>query len=331
MAAKINAGNDVRRGDLFFINPFEIQVSEDLRGRRLPPPDDAIIEMACSLLDHGQQTPVNARRVKDNRLSLVAGFTRTAAARLIRDGFTDPDGNERRDANFALQVKVKDCNDREAFVANVIENARRNATSAMDDAHNQARLRDYGMTDTEIGKLYGERTGARVSRLAKLLRLNDDAQRLVHDGGLSVDAALTMLDMPEQARAAVVEKARNGEKVTGADVKRQVREHHLRDEPSDDGAATGQPMGAKAKTPKVPLTIKEVRAFFERLAEATDSVEDPTWIAGVQAFARDVGKWLEGKRSDKALCKSLNTLLAGTPEKEVEETVDKSIDEIFGE
>ena len=330
MATRINAGENVRRGDLFFINPYEIIVSEELRGRHLPPTEDQIIEMACSLLDHGQLQPVNARRVKDQRLSLTAGFTRTAAARMIRDGFIDPDGNERKDEAFVLQVKIKDCNDREAFTANVIENARRNATSAMDDAHNQNKLRDYGMTDTEIGRLYGERSGARVSRLAKLLRLNDEAQLLVHQGALSVDAALVVLDLPDAEQKKVVEKAAAGEKVTGADVKRQVREHHLRDQheaestdgdedgdsSSDGGSKKPQAMAPSGKTPKLPLSIKEVRQFFETLSTSDDSVEEAVWIPAVQKFAKDVQSWLAGKKSDKAMCRAIGKLLAGTPEKE---------------
>lgn len=319
MATRINAGENVRRGDLFFIDPYEIIVSEELRGRHLPPTEDQIIEMACSLLEHGQLQPVNARRVKDQRLSLTAGFTRTAAARMIREGFTDPDGNERKDEAFVLQVKIKDCNDREAFTANVIENARRNATSPMDDAHNQNKLRDYGMTDTEIGKLYGERNSARVSRLAKLLRLNDEAQLLVHQGALSVDAALAVLDLPDEEQKKAVAKASSGEKVTGAEVKRQVREHHLRDqheaEPTGDGKEP-QAMVPSGKTPKLPLSIKEVRSFFETLATADDSVEEAVWIHAVQKFAKDVQSWLAGKKSDKAMCKAIGKLLAGTPEKD---------------
>lgn len=318
MATRIDAGQNVRRGDLFFIDPYEITVSEDLRGRHLPPTEDQIIEMACSLLEHGQLQPVNARRDGKSRLILTLGFTRTAAARLIRDGFTDQDGNERKDPEFALQVKVSDCSDQQAFTRNVIENARRNNTTPMDDAHNQDRLRGYWMADSEIGKLYGERNGTRVSRLAKLLRLNEEAQLLVHQGALSVDAALAVLDLPDKEQKAAVAKAASGEKVTGADVKRQVREHHLRDQheaESTDGPAPK----ATGKSPKLPLTIKEVRAFFEELATAEDSMEDPAWIPGVQQFAKDVGAWLAGKKSDKAMRKALGKLLAGTPEKDADE------------
>jgi ParB-like chromosome segregation protein Spo0J len=312
VATKINAGGTEKRGDLWFVDPYQVQVSEELRGRRRPPADDAIIEMACSLLEHGQLQPVLTRRDGQGRLVLTLGFTRTAAARLIRDGFTDPDGTERRDERFMLKAAVSDCSDQQAFTRNVIENARRNATSDMDDAHNQERLRGYGMTDVEIGRLYGARDGARVSRIRKLLRLNDDAQLLVHQGQLSVDAALTMLDMPEPARKAAVEKAKSGEKVTGADVKRQVREHHLRDEPSD--GATPEPMAPSGKAPKTPLSIREIRKFFEDLAVATDSVDDPAWIPAVQRFAKDFGAFLAGTKSEKAARKAISRMLATTPE-----------------
>jgi len=141
----------------------------------------------------------------------------------------------------------------------------------------------------------------------------------VHTGKLSSDAALAALDLPDEDRKAAVEKAAAGEKVTGADVKRQVLEHHLRDqhdaEPTDDGKEP-QAMAPSGKSPKLPLSIKEVRSFFETLTTADDSVEEAAWIPAVQKFAKDVGSWLAGKKSDKSMCKAIGKLLAGTPEKD---------------
>ena len=138
-------------------------------------------------------------------------------------------------------------------------------------------------------------------------------------GGGGNETTGAAVEAEEKARKKAVAKASSGEKVTGADVRKQVREHHLRDqheaEPTGDGKAP-QAMAPSGKTPKLPLSIKEVRSFFETLAAAEDSVEEAVWIPSIQKFAKDVGAWLAGKKSDKAMCKAVGKLLAGTPEKD---------------
>src|SRR4051812_22350646 len=108
MAVKINTGDsEYTRQDYFFVDPFEVIVKEELRGRRKPPTEEAIIDMATSMNDHGQQQPVQVRKADNNRIMLNLGFTRTAAARLIRTGFVceDEDGGVReiKDEEFKLK------------------------------------------------------------------------------------------------------------------------------------------------------------------------------------------------------------------------------------
>ena len=73
-------------------------------------------------------------------------------------------------------------------------------------------------------------------------------------------------------------------------------------------------MAPSGKAPKTPLSIREVREFFETLSTATGSVEDPTWIPAVQRFAKDFGSFLAGTKSAKAACKAIGRLLAATQE-----------------
>jgi ParB-like chromosome segregation protein Spo0J len=322
MATNINAGSDVKRGDLFWVDPSEIIVREELRGRAAPPSEEKIIAMAESILRETQLQPVKCRRNADKRLVLTAGFTRCAAARLIRDGFTGSDEEFHKQPEFRLQVCISDMPDDQAKLANIAENALRNDTNPIDDAINQEWIRQtLGLSNAEIGRrYYRDKAGVKVGKCARLLTLDKDAQDLVASGDLSVDAALSMLDLPESQRNEIVAlAAKKEQKVTGADVKRQVREHHLRDqhdaEPTDDGKEP-QAMAPSGKSPKLPLSIKEVRSFFETLTTADDSVEEAAWIPAVQKFAKDVQSWLAGKKSDKSMCKAIGKLLAGTPEKD---------------
>ena len=117
MALKIDGGKEgVKRGDLYYVDPFAVIVREELRGRHTPPTDQDVVMRAMSMAEHGQLQPVEARRSDGNKLLLTMGFTRCAAARLIRDGFTGPDGKKHQDKEFRLQVKITDCNDETALM-----------------------------------------------------------------------------------------------------------------------------------------------------------------------------------------------------------------------
>jgi ParB-like chromosome segregation protein Spo0J len=326
MATKINAGDDVKRGDFFWVDPTEVIVREELRGRQKPPTEADIISMAESLMDHGQRQPVECRKIENNRLLLNMGFTRTAAARLIRTGFIGTEGSERRDENFKLKVILSDGNDKDAFIHNIVENAHRNNTTAIDDAYNHNRLREqYGYNDAQITRLYRYDDPNKVGRYRKLLNLNPDVQNLVADGSLAVQAAIDLLDMPEDKHAevlaaATVTKADGTIKVQGSAIRQQVRSHHLNDDGNDDGTddpstdnngnsdATVAKKKAKKKGSKdnsglKPLSMREIRKFFEAQSDSENQV-DP----GIQAFSKSMLAWMAGKVGDKSMGNALNKL-----------------------
>lgn len=322
MATKINAGDDVKRGDFFWVDPTEVIVKEELRGRQKPPTEGDIISMAESLMDHGQRQPVECRKVENNRLLLNMGFTRTAAARLIRTGFIGTEGSERRDENFKLKVILSDGNDKDAFIHNIVENAHRNNTTAIDDAYNHNRLREqYGYNDAQITRLYRYDDPNKVSRYRKLLNLKTDVQNLVADGSLAVQAAIDLLDMPEDKHAevlaaATVTKADGTIKVQGSAIRQQVRSHHLNDDGNEDvnnddpNSGATDPVKKKTKTKGnketnglKPLSMREIRKFFEAQSSSETQV-DP----GIQAFSKSVLAWLAGKVGDKSMNNALNKL-----------------------
>ena len=92
------ASDGPRRGDIFFVDPFAIEIHRDLRD----PPTSEIRSMAVSMHLHGQRRAVECSKVEGDRLRLDHGFIRTAAARLICSGFTYMDPESRQD------VKIKD-------------------------------------------------------------------------------------------------------------------------------------------------------------------------------------------------------------------------------
>ena len=134
MAMHLNAG-EIGRADLFLILPENIVVNKADNGRAIPHSQEEIEALAHSIIDHGQQQPVVVRRIEDKKVALVSGYGRYKAVRHINAVL-------RPDVPVKLQCKVVDCNPEEAFVRNIVENNERAATTPVDDAHNQRRLRE---------------------------------------------------------------------------------------------------------------------------------------------------------------------------------------------
>jgi ParB-like chromosome segregation protein Spo0J len=268
MASEIRAGGDSKRTDMHLVDPTKVIVKEELRGRSKPPLEHQIQDMALSFYDHGQRQPVECRKMPNDTLSLVLGFTRTAAARLLRNGFTHPESGELiKDEEFLLKVLVTSSNDKEAFIRNIVENAHRNQTSPIDDANNQERLRDkYGKTCEEIARLYNKSEN-QIVRYQKLLQLPDKAQDLVHYGKLAVQAALDILDIDDdiqrnQAFIHVYEKCQSNGRIVAAEVRSVVR-----DIINDDHRDPNDLPEKKRKPKTLSRSRKEVKSFFEDLRD----------------------------------------------------------------
>lgn len=278
MAMKLNAG-DVIRQDEFLIDPTEILVDDALNGRWQPHTDEAVEQMVKSFEEEGQLQAVQVRRVHDNKVQLVLGYRRFAAARLY---------NQRHpDQPLKLKCKVVLVNDEEAFRRNVVENRERAECSPIDDAHNQRRLREvFGWTDARIAEFYHV-SPAQVCTLKKLLALPSDVQGLVHGRTLSVQAATGLADLPtvEQKQILVAGQA---EGLTSQKVVKQVRERKI-----DRGKGQAR-------------SLAEVRAFLEGLT-------GPAEAAPVKQFAEDFLKFIQGKVKDNTMQQSIRKLLGSVP------------------
>ncbi|HXJ39235.1 MAG TPA: ParB N-terminal domain-containing protein [Bryobacteraceae bacterium] len=294
MAVKLNVPGDMRRTDTFVLDPFDVIVDEQSRGRFIPPTDEQIEDMASSIYANGQIQPVECRRNHEQKPVLVLGFTRTAAVRLIKRGWTRRDGVHIHDPNIGLKVMIVEANEELSLLRNIEENKARNATSIIDDVHNWQKLADrYGKSDAEIAGIYGV-SPSYVSRNRKLLRLGFETQLAVHRGEIPLTAALTLADeVPEASHKAVIEavKAKSGE-VTGVGVVKHLRELAaqsnktnalpdavLRDDPAKAPAAAKPAADFVPADKDRPVSMKEVRALVDKMK--TDSVSALTKKIGV--------------------------------------------------
>jgi ParB-like chromosome segregation protein Spo0J len=305
MALKIKSEHgEAKRTDIYAVHPYDLKLKEELRGRKIPPTEEQIKDMALSLLEYGQEQPIQGRRMTDGTIFVNAGFTRTAAGRLIVDGFTDNYGVEHpADPDFKIQVRLVNCNDKQAFFNNIVENAHRNETSPLDDAYNHERCRQqHGMSDAEITRMYRYRDPNKVGRLKKLLLLKDEIQKLVHFGRMGVQAAIDLLDVDEQAQDAIVEAAKTKDgKINGAAIREEIRESQLKDENADPEKHKGKMDVPEDGKRYKALSLKEIKSYFGSVKDYSDDEE-------IVKFAKVVLAFIEGKKSKKSMDNAISAL-----------------------
>lgn len=312
MARQLNAGEDMKRTDLIHVDPHQIIVKEEERGRRYPPTDDDIAKLAVDMVNAGQLQPVKCRVMPDKRLMLMFGFTRVNAARLIRAGF-EYGGQSYKDETFKIQTTITDANEKEAFLSNISENRLRNETSPIDDAFNQRRCRDqFGMDNAAIAKEYCYGDVNRVARLQLLLNLPENIQMLIHHGQLPVQAAVDILNnvTDEQQRKEMFDKilvdASTNGGVNGSEIRTLVRDKLLNDNETATETTESVSSTPRKKTPKgLSRGMRDVRKFFEAIIADEESKEE------LKTFSKVALLWVKGTRNDKFLLAALNTLADG--------------------
>lgn len=250
-----------RDADGLRLNPCDVVIIGDCRGRKFPPTDIEIMGMALDLYENGQLQAIEARKTTvegaKNTPVVTFGFTRTNAGRLLVEGFKVPeelggrfahpatgelikDGEHVQQKEFKLLTRIIDCNEENAFRRNIHENQVRNETTDIDDAYNQQLLRDrFGKTDAQIARIYNYKAQNRVSRLKNLLQLEDGIQVLVHNGEMGTQAALDLIDVDPKERAALIKKATKGGKVNGTALRGLVRDATLSDADTGDDLDLG--------------------------------------------------------------------------------------------
>lgn len=281
MSVHLNAGKVVRK-EYFLVNPEEILVDEEVRGRHKPPTEETINEMVESLMTYGQKQPISVRRVLDKKIQVIFGFTRLQAAIHIRKN-VDPE--------FMIQCILSEKNATESFIDNVIENIHRKQTSPIDDAHNQRRMRDqHGKTDEEIATIY-RATPAWIGQLKNLLQLPGNIQEMVHLGTLPVSGAFELVNLPEAEQGKVIAEAtKPSGKVNGSAIKAMVRQTKV-----DKGQSCAR-------------SVREIRKFHESLIEETAN-------PAIKEFSRTMLSYIKGKKTDKQLENALVKLSESEPAK----------------
>lgn len=239
-----------KKSDFWRLNPDELVINENLRGRTTIPYDH-IRDLAIQMYEETQLEPVGIRNVA-GKYHLVFGYCRVDGVKLIRKGF-EHEGTTYHDPNFLVSCIPSIMNDKKAFRRNVMENVSRLMCSAIDDANNQEIGRDHhGMSDVDLAHLY-KTTVHQINERRRLLGLSDKHQIMVHEGQMSLALAYTLLDLPEKEREGALQLACQDGRLNTGVVKEILRGRQ----------ASGQAPNAKTSTAR---SLSEVRKAFETLA-----------------------------------------------------------------
>jgi ParB/RepB/Spo0J family partition protein len=320
---KLDPKHKELRGRVFMVDPRELVIDLEHNARRYTPQD--VDNLACSMMDHGQLQDVMVRRTDDGRLTVVAGNLRAqAGVRLsTSDGPTPAEP-------FLLRCYLMDADDAVAFERAIVENWQRTDPSIIDTAHNLRRLMDLsGKSQRHMAGLY-HRSEGWVSQTLSLLTLPAQAQKAIHDGEVSAEAAymLSSKASPPQLNAFMqwMQGCRHGgdsRSIGLEDMRRFLHLGYVYREAPVPGDTTVEPAAPEPKQSSrelrevsatapagklqalkipeakdqelktIPLTRKEIARFWEELAKDVPEGQKPKPI---NQFAQVVVKWMAGTK-----------------------------------
>ena len=211
---------DFTRIDEYLFHPRDITIKPELNGRHDIPDVESLIQ---SLLAVGQIEPVLVRN-DGGTVVLIAGFSRWRAAVEINKRKLTPEP-------FRLRCVHFKGDEQSGVIAGIHENAHRNSTTAVDDAHNIARLERYGMTMDQMIPIWQPKDefGHRLedkkavkwlqSRL-DLISLSKKGEQAIKDGMVKPNAVKLLVKLSAEQQAEVIKVAKeSGKAITAASLK----------------------------------------------------------------------------------------------------------------
>ncbi len=137
--------------------------------------DDAILSLADSIRQHGILQPILVRPLPTGGYQIVAGERRWRAARMV--GLSE------------VPVLIKEMSDFETMQVALIENLQREDLNPIEEAQGYEKLMSkYNMTQEQVAEAMGKSRPA-IANSLRLLKLDDETQKLVKDGDLSAGHA----------------------------------------------------------------------------------------------------------------------------------------------
>lgn len=155
------------------------------RGKYQPRRDmrqDALQELADSILAQGVMQPIVVRPLGEGRYEIIAGERRWRASQLA--------GLEK------IPAVIRDVSDEAAIAMALIENLQREDLNPIEEAFALKRLQDeFELTHQEVATAVGKSRAA-VTNALRLLNLTDEVRTLLEHGDLEMGHARCLLSLP---------------------------------------------------------------------------------------------------------------------------------------
>lgn len=181
--------------------------------------DDALNELATSIVEHGLLQPILVRpdKTRDGMFEIIAGERRWRASQKAQ--------------LHEVPIIIRDLSDDEAFQIALVENLQRRDLSTIEEANGYQRLvEEFGHSHEDIAKVVGK-SRSHVANIIRLLELPEPLHIMLDVGDISMGHARALLkaDDPFSLAIKVIEEGlsvRGAEKLVAKD---QGRTIHRRD------------------------------------------------------------------------------------------------------
>jgi ParB family chromosome partitioning protein len=148
--------------------------------------DEALRQLADSILQHGVIQPLLVRPTPNGAYQIVAGERRWRACRMA--GIDE------------VPVIVREMDDSQTMQIALIENLQREGLNAIEEAEGyESLIEDYNMTQEEVSKTVG-RSRSAVANSLRLLTLPEKVSSYVKNGSLSAGHARALLSLSDTAQ-----------------------------------------------------------------------------------------------------------------------------------
>jgi ParB family chromosome partitioning protein len=145
--------------------------------------EDALIELANSIREHGVVQPIVVRPLEDAFFQLIAGERRWRAAQ--------------RAGLVRIPAVVREAGEHAALEIALIENLQREDLNPMEEAQAYERLiADFGLTQEEVARRVGKNR-ATIANMLRLLRLPPEVQQWLRENRITTGHAKALLSLSD--------------------------------------------------------------------------------------------------------------------------------------
>ena len=185
--------NDQHENNITKINISQIQPNPNQPRKNFKEKD--LNELALSIKNQGLIQPIIVRKMNDDQFEIIAGERRWRASQLA--------------GLHELECVIRDFSDNDILESALIENIQREDLNVIEEAYAYRGLIDLkGLNNEKLSKLIGK-SNSHVSNILRLLDLDEEIQKMVINGDLSMGHARALIGVPDSVEKAKEIVAKN--------------------------------------------------------------------------------------------------------------------------